>query len=237
MNIVLDSNLLVVKGIDREGKFFVVEDNIGFSTGDGTQGFNNFGTSFKDDLGELYPKVSDVALVLVAMYNASTGEYPVIPTGSATFPELVQACSDYSEAKRTYVFTIENDGWYTIHALLLPLDSTKKFYYNAVTNLIMGEGIPMTVVQALNISEIQHIQTDMVFTPNIELEMADRIGKMSDLGLIKGRNSEEFHDMFKAVSFVETMLIGAKVKFGDNSKSTAQMLIENLSNANPYEFS
>ncbi len=236
MNIVLNSDLLVVKGIDREGKFFVVEDNIGFSTGDGVQGFNNYNTSFNDGLAVQYPKVDELALVLLAYYNSSSGIKLVVPTGSPVVTALTKVCTNYNDIRRVFTFPIELDGWYTIYAMAIPTDKTKSTYYDKDTNLIKSDGVTISPQQALSISSIQNISMENLFTPHIELELADRIGKLADLGLIKGKNSPEFHDTFKAISYVETMIVGAKVKFEDSEKSISQTLIESVLNSNPYEF-
>jgi hypothetical protein len=236
MNIVLDSNLLTVKGIDREGNFFVVEDNIGFSTGDGVQGFNNFNTSFKDSVGVPYPKVDELALVLLAYYNSGSGVKLVTPTGYSVEPTLTQVCTNYDDVRRKFIFPIESDGWYTIYSMAIPTDVTKPTHYDKVSNLIVDNGTVISPQQALLLSNVQSTSLDNLFTPHIELELSDRIGKLADIGLIKGKNSPEFHDTFRAISYVETMLIGAKVKFEEGEKSISQTLVESVLNSNPYEF-
>lgn len=229
---------MIVSAIDREGKFFTMVDRIGFADGDLDEGFNRESTNYVDALGDPYPKLNEVAIILYAYLNKSKDEavQEVIVNGDNLRDSSDAA--DYDTVASSFNVTIAADGWYTVYAFILPLSSTQAVYWDvekqvAVNPLTAEEHI---VADLVNVSSVNSEVYQNFFTPNTERMLNDKIGDLADLGMKDGKCSKEYRELLYANSYVDTQIGGAHVKFNDGYMYTAAELIEDLNSTNPYEF-
>lgn len=229
---------MIVAAIDREGTFFTMVDQIGWSEGDGDEGFNRESTNYVDGEGNPYPKLNERVLLIYAYLNKA-GENSIQPVNveGDIFRDSSDA-AEYDEVAYNYKITLVDDGWYTIHSYLLPIDSYDGFYYDTVkecvVNSLTGEGYKLSdlpAVEGLSSNVYQHF-----FTPKTERMLNDKIAELTDLGMKEGKCAKDYKELLYANQFVDTQLSGAHVKFNDGYRYLATEILEDLNASNPYEF-
>ena len=205
MNIKLRKDHFDIQGIDEFGKFFIVQDSIGFSTENGVRGFNraDAGQSdgeggtypiYTDALGNPYPKVSEVVLAFLPylnLYHDKDIELSEVLTPierEESLPEPVagtRVLNDYeTEVAYNHKIEISKDGWYTVYAFILP-----------AINIDEGDALP---TEGVYFDKRSKLYVDAATTE--ELELADLLDQTDVESLelqffVSPRSERKLHDL------------------------------------------
>lgn len=227
---------MIVKAIDRQGEFFVMADNIGWSEGNEDDGFNRESTNYVDGAGVPYPKLNERVLLVYAYLNRADTIQGTSVDGSIF--RNSSDVEDYSEVAYSFNVNLSADGWYTVHTYLLPIDTYEGFYYDTAKELVV-DALTGNEYKVSDLPGVEGITSDVYqyfFTPNTERMLNDKIAELTDLGMKEGKCAKDYKDILYANQFVDTQLSGAHVKFNDSYRYQASEILEDLNASNPYEF-
>jgi len=234
MNISLTQDKISVKGLSELGDYFTVTDSIGFSEGNADEGYNRSGAVFQDAEGEVYPQISQTALVLYAYLN----QYDKNPSKASVTGVKVREDSDvvdYSEVAFNQRISIVGDGWYTIHAFLLPVDDgTESIYYESSSGNILENGIAIEPAALVDKDGVEGTVLHTFVSPLMEKELATKVGALVDIAKKKGITAKEYKQMQHTVFYFDGQITGARIQFEDGHYYEAQETIEDLINGDPY---
>ena len=230
--------MIILSAIDQYGKFFLIRDDIGWSEGNGEQGFNKKNTGYVDGEGAPYPGLDEKVLVLYAYLNRATEE--TIQEVGIEGDILRQPSDepDYEKVAYNFKVSIVEDGWYTVHAYLFDVDTYEGIYYDMANTAVVDArtGEVLTKPELLNIQGVESKTEHYFLTPNTERLLNDKIGELTDLGMKEGKCSKRYKELLYSNNFVDTQLSGAHVRFNDGYRYSAQEIIEDLTATDPYEF-
>jgi hypothetical protein len=240
MNIQLKDTHLEAIGVDTdEAKYFVIAENIGFSTGDLIPGFNRANTAYVDDLNQPYPKINEAVLLMLPYLNKFDTDIEVselLTDVERPLEETTNPLTSYDDLRYEHRVEHVGEGWYTCYAFLL--DSTVQasgVYYDPSTDRIIDAdtSLEVEIQDLLERSDVQEAKIDVFITVKNEQTLHELVGDLTDIAIVKGFDCKEYQSKEKAIRLWESQISGAIVQFNDGYKTRAQQIIEDLENTDP----
>jgi hypothetical protein len=236
MNITLVANHIVIGDYNNSGAGIDISDQVGFSTANLDEGFNNFGDSYTDGVNP-YPLIEEAALIIYARwrpYNAADVDATV--SGDIVRTALVAPAATYAGIAWDLSLDLQNgDGWYTLECTLLDAAAAAPGaipYYNTGDSTIRDAADLTITADALAGLSVATVTIEQFLTPQLDAYVnqlaAEAADAAIDSGNCSGPCSEAYKKALKEATYAKAIVDGAEKWFDAGNYSRAQELITNL---------
>lgn len=236
MNITLVTSHILFGDYENSGAAIEISDDIGFSTANLDEGFNNFGDTY-DDGATNYPLIEEAALIIYARwrpFNASDVDATV--SGNVVRAALASPAPNYESVAWDLSLDLQNgDGWYTLECTLLDAAAASPGaipYYNTTDDTIRNAADAVITADALEALGVGTVTIQKFFTPQLDAYVNELTAKVADVGIDEGECSGPCSKAYKKAlndaTYAKAIVDGAKKWFDAGNYNRAQELITNL---------
>lgn len=240
MNIPLKDEHLVPIAVDRdEGAYFVVADEIGWSTANLVPGFNRADTAYMDENNKAYPKLNEAVLLMLPYLNKFENDYVVSDIQTPVerpLEEITDPLKTYEEVRYEHEVIHVGEGWYTIYGFLLDtIPQGTGVYYDTEQEAIIDEDnqVEIPIEDLLERTDVQSADIHTYITVQNEKVLHRLVGELMDISMKHGHECSEYLCKQKVVHLWEGQISGGRTTFNDGFKMKAQQIIEDLENTDP----